>query len=67
MQTDDMLLFQSSLIYPAQQLAGLINFFTSMSAFGHHLHDIFRPDYRHQPGLAVAVDGGEEDLAAGLH
>jgi len=67
MQTDDMLLFQSSLIYPAQQLGRLDKLLHIMSAFGHHLHDIFRPDYRHQPGLAVAVDGGEEDLAAGLH
>ncbi|MNR05076.1 hypothetical protein D3C85_1210840 [compost metagenome] len=37
-----------------------------MGAFWHHPQHIFRANHRHQPRLAVAVNGREEDLSTGF-
>ncbi|MNE91572.1 hypothetical protein D3C80_1892030 [compost metagenome] len=35
-----------------------------MGALWHHLEHVFSADDRHQPGFGIAVDGGEEHVAA---
>ncbi len=62
-----MALFQYGLINPAQQLGRFDEFLNVVGAFWHHAQNVFRANHRHQPGFAVAVERGEEDLAAGFH
>lgn len=67
MQIDDMLFFQSSLIYLVQQFGWFDKFFYIMSVFGYYFYDIFCFDYCYQSGFVVVVDGGEEDLVVGFY
>src|SRR5476651_182411 len=65
-QADDVFDGQPGLAAPGAQLGRADEFLEVMGAAGQQLHDVFGTDDREQVGLRVAVDGGEEHLAAGL-
>src|SRR6059058_4857250 len=58
---------QARLPAPRAQLAGLDELQVFMRATRQQVQHVLGPDDRKEEGLGVAVDRGEEDVAAGFH